>query len=285
MSPVRGSCTQANTKLVRRAINPAEKSANCSAAPEITVTSGEVPPPEVSAPIEITSICQTLAELQPSVFHLSNDNRLFWRMEPPNNLLRPAQSGERAISLEEFLEERRQMDPEDRIKLAVNLASSLLQYNLTPWLRRCWTKNAVHFLVQTRTVTGIDVEHPLIIRYFSDHASEIPNELPENDPELALMELGILLLEIWDMRTFESWLENTGHVTDCLQVQDRYFRLRYSIEWFQSLKGKLLPNYQKVVGICLRPSVFDLFHTSWEDKDFRMAVYREIVEPLLIWNT
>ena len=206
-------------------------------------------------------------------------------MEPPNNLLRPAQSGERAISLEEFLEERRQMDPEDRIKLAVNLASSLLQYNLTPWLRRCWTKNAVHFLVQARTVTGIDVEHPLIIRYFSDHASEIPNELPENDPELALMELGILLLEIWDMRTFESWLENTGHVTDCLQVQDRYFRLRYSIEWFQSLKGKLLPNYQKVVGICLRPSVFDLFHTSWEDKDFRMAVYREIVEPLLIWNT
>lgn len=98
------------------------------------------------------------------------------------------------------------MDPEDRIKLAVNLAASLLQYNLTPWLRRCWTKNAVHFFVQTRTVSGIDVEHPLIIKHFSDQA----NEIPENDPELALMELGIMLLEIWDMRTFESWLKTAG---------------------------------------------------------------------------
>ena len=205
--------------------------------------------------------------------------------ESPKSFSRPAQSGERTMSLEVVLEERRQMDPEDRIKLAVNLASSLLQYNLTPWLRRCWTKNAVHFFVQTRTVTGIDVEHPLIIRQFGDQASEILKELPENDPELALMELGILLLEIWNMRTFESWLRSAGHVLDKSQVQDRFIRLRYSIAWFQSLKGKLLPNYQRVVGICLRPSVFDLFHTSWEDKDFRMAVFREIIEPLLIWNT
>ena len=189
------------------------------------------------------------------------------------------------MSLEVFLEERRQMDPEDRIKLAVNLASSLLQYNLTPWLQRCWTKNAVHFFVQTRTVSGVDIEHPLIMRYFSDQTTEILNEHPENDPELALMELGILLLEIWNMRTFESWLKASGHVVDTSQVQDKYFRLRYSIEWFQTLKGKLLPNYQRVVGICLRPSAFDPFNTSWEDEDFRTAVYSEIIEPLLIWST
>lgn len=189
------------------------------------------------------------------------------------------------MTLEFFLEERRQIDPEDRIKLAVNLASSLLQYNLTPWLRKCWTKSAVHFFVQTRSVSGVDIEHPLIIKQFSDQANEILNDIPENDPELALMELGILLLEIWNMRTFESWLKTAGHLMDNVQLQDRYIRLRYSIEWFRSLKGKLLPNYQKVVGLCLRPSVFDLFHTSWEDADFRMAVYREIVEPLLIWNS
>ena len=121
------------------------------------------------------------------------------------------------------------------------------------------------------------------MRQFSNQATEILNELPENDPELALMELGILLLEVWNMATFESWMESAGHFIDISQFQDRYIRLRYSIEWFQSLKGKLLPNYQKVVGICLRPSVFDLFNTSWDDKDFRMAVYSEIVEPLLIW--
>ena len=236
-------------------------------------------------PIEITSICKTLPEVQPLVLRLSSDNRLFWRMEPHDNARRPARSGERTMSLDKFLEGKRQIDPEDRIKLAVNLASSLLQYNLTPWLRKCWTKDAVHFFVQERSVSGIDIEHPLINKQFSDQANEILTEMPENDPELALMELGILLLEIWSMRTFESWLKSAGHLMDISQLQDRYTRLRYSIEWFQSLKGKLLPNYQKVVGICLRPSVFDLFQTSWEDDDFRMAVYREIVEPLLIWNS
>lgn len=188
------------------------------------------------------------------------------------------------MSLELFLKEQRQIDPEDRIKLAVNLASSLLQYNLTPWLRTCWTKNAVHFFVQTRSVSGIDVQHPLIIEQFSDQRIDSVIEIPENNPELALMELGILLLEIWNMQTFESWLKTAVRFTDIPQLQDKHTRLLYSIEWFKSLKGKLLPNYQKVVGICLRPGVFDLYHTSWEDTDFRMAVYREVIEPLLIWN-
>ena len=261
------------------------KSVTWSAAPDITVTTSEIPSLEGSVPVEVTSICKTIAEDQPPVLQLSSDNRLFWHMEPPGNTSQPVQSSERTMSLEMFLEGQRQMDPEDRIKLAVNLASSLLQYNLTPWLRKCWTKNAFHFFVQTRTVSGLDIEHPLIMREFSDETDGVLNELPENDPELALMELGILLLEIWNMTTFESWLETAGHLMDIRQVQDRYIRLRYSIEWFQSQKGKLLPNYQKVVGICLRPSVFDLFNTSWEDNDFRMAVYSEIVEPLLIWSS
>lgn len=280
-----GSCIQANTGSVGKANSSAKKSVTFSAAPDITFTSSDLPSSEVSVPIEVTSICKTLAENQPPVFQLSSDNRLFWRMKTPNKILQPVQYGEHTMSLNVFLEERRQMDPEDRITLAVNLASSLLQYNLTPWLRRCWTKYTVHFFVQRRTISGIDIGHPLILRHFSDHLNETRDELPDNDPELALLELGILLLEIWNMRTFESWLITAGHLMDESQAQDRYIRLRYSIEWFQSLKGTLLPNYQKVVGICLRPSVFDLFHTSWEDEDFRTAVYREIVEPLLIWNS
>ena len=252
--------------------------------PDINVVSTETTTPKGSVPIEVRSICKTLTEERPPVLQLSSDNRLFCGIEPPDKVTQRMQSSERTTSLEGFLEEGRQMDPDDRIKLAVNIASSLLQYNLTPWLQRYWTKKAVHFFVQTRTVSGIDIEHPLIVRHFSDQTNEIPHEYPQNDPELALLELGILLLEIWNMTTFESWLITAGHLMDLPQIQDRYFRLRYSIEWFQSLKGKLLPNYQKVIGICLRPCVFDLFNTSWEDKDFRMAVYSEIVEPLLIWS-
>ena len=82
---------------------------------------------EGSEPVEVTSICKTLAEFQPPVLQLSSDNRLFWRMESRDNSLLPAQAGERTMSLDEFLSERRQMDLEDRVKLTVNRASSLLQ--------------------------------------------------------------------------------------------------------------------------------------------------------------
>ena len=279
------NCILAHTRSVIRPNTGARKSITWSATPDIIVASSETPTPEGSVPVEVRSICKTLAEERPPVLQLSSDNRLFWRTEPPGNLTQRMQSSERTTSLEGVLEEGRRMDPDDRIKLAVNIASSLLQYNLTPWLRRYWTKEAVHFFVQTRNVSGIDIEHPLIVRQFSDVTSETLNEPPENDPELALLELGILLLEIWNLITFESWSRTAGHLIDIPQIQDRYIRLRYSVEWFQSLKGKLLPNYQKVIGICLRPCVFDLFNTSWEDKDFRMAVYSEIVEPLLVWSS
>ena len=98
------------------------------------------------------------------------------------------------------------------------------------------------------------------------------------------MELGILLLEIWNMKTFENWLETMGHSIDSSQLHDADVRLKYSIKWFKSVKMKLLPNYCEVVGICLRPAAFDLFDTSWEDAEFRVTVYKKIVEPLLIWG-
>ena len=189
------------------------------------------------------------------------------------------------MSLEAFLKDRRHIDPDDRIKLAVNLASSLLQYNLTPWLKKCWTKNTIYFLKQPRTISGVDVEHPLIFKQFCNQDNSAPYEPPENDPELALMELGILLLEIWTMETFERWLENMGHTIDSSQLHDADVRLKYSIKWFKSVKTKLLPNYCEVVGICLRPAAFDLFDTNWENAEFRVTVYKKIVEPLLIWGS
>ena len=87
------------------------------------------------------------------------------------------------------------------------------------------------------------------------------------------------------MKTFESWLEINGHSIDSSQLQDADVRLKYSIKWFKSVKTKLLPNYCEVVGICLRPAAFDLFDTSWEDAEFRVTVYKKIVEPLLIWGS
>ena len=262
-----------------------KKSVMFETTPDIVITSTETAVIEASAPIEVTSICKSLTEARPPIFQLSTDNRLFWNVNNATDATHLAEQEQRAMSLEAFLKDRRHIDPDDRIKLAVSLASSLLQYNLTPWLKKCWTKNSIYFLKEGRKISGVDVEHPLIFKQFCNQDSSAPYEPPENDPELALMELGILLLEIWTMETFERWLENTGHTIDSSQLHDADVRLKYSIKWFKSVKTKLLPNYCEVVGICLRPAAFDLFDTSWEDADFRVTVYKKIVEPLLIWGS
>lgn len=240
---------------------------------------------EASAPIEVKSICECLAEARPPIFQLSTDNRLFWNAKKPTNATQLAEQEQRAMSLEAILRDYRDMKPNDRIMNAVNLASSLLKYNLTPWLKKCRTKTTIYFLTQARTISGVDVEHPLIFKKISNAGSTAPQDPPENGPELALRELGILLLEIWNMKPFESWLETIGYNIDSSQLHDAGVRSKYSQEWFQIEKKKLLLNYRKVVGICLRPAAFDLFDTNWENDEFRVAVYKETVEPLLIWGS
>ena len=107
------------------------KTVTFKATPDIVVTSTETAVIEASAPIEITSICKSLAEARPPIFQLSTDNRLFWNAKNSTNATRLVEQEQRAMSLEAFLKDHRHIDPDDRIKLAVSLASSLLQYNLT----------------------------------------------------------------------------------------------------------------------------------------------------------
>lgn len=259
----------------------AKKSVTIQAIPTAVVTSTSTSTLEHPLPVEVTNICKALIEAQSPVFQLSRDNRLFCGAMKPTKTMRLVEQGQRTISLDAFLEDRRQIYPDDRMKLATNLAASLLQYNLTPWLLRCWTNKTVHLALQPRATSGVDVDHPLILKHFDSQTASGRYEQPEDDPEFALMELGILLLEIWTMKTFERYLKEMGHTLETFQIHDKDTRLRYSIEWFKSVKVKLLPNYCRVVGICLRPSAFDLFRTSWEDPDFRFAFYKEIVDPLL----
>lgn len=135
----------------------------------------------------------------------------------------------------------------------------------------------IHFPVTRRAVTGVDLDHPLILQQFEN----VHQYSPANDPELALLELGILLLETINMQTFKIWFQNSGNDTSAYHFDDRASRERLSLQWFKSIKELLLPTYRQIIGICLRPGSFELYKTDWEDLDFRTAYYREIVEPLV----
>ncbi|KAH7176145.1 hypothetical protein EDB81DRAFT_836293 [Dactylonectria macrodidyma] len=98
-----------------------------------------------------------------------------------------------------------------RMLLALRLASNLLQLLQTQWLQSTWSKDMIFFLLRltgdvnntSRDHLHIDFGRPFVSLTFDDsNASALPQ--PNVDPKVALLELGILLLEIWHTWTLET---------------------------------------------------------------------------------
>ncbi len=98
-----------------------------------------------------------------------------------------------------------------RMRLAVRIASSVLQLMHTQWLSHAWSKDLVLFLVTSPTASSkvlkVDLDRPFVVRAFGQGPQ--PDETEKCDsrgiePKVALLELGILLLEIWHCRTLEN---------------------------------------------------------------------------------
>jgi hypothetical protein len=56
-----------------------------------------------------------------------------------------------------------------------------------------------------RAIAGFETGCPLIMKTFGLLGDTAADKRPENNPEPALLELRIMLLETWDLETIESW--------------------------------------------------------------------------------
>ena len=83
--------------------------------------------------------------------------------------------------------------------LALTLASSVLHLHGTGWLPEHWSKNCVHF---RRT---LDSEEPYVVAAFNASLCETSRR-SQLGPNPYLVGLGIVLLELAQQATFESWV-------------------------------------------------------------------------------
>ncbi|KAL8931142.1 MAG: hypothetical protein Q9208_000246 [Pyrenodesmia sp. 3 TL-2023] len=113
-----------------------------------------------------------------------------------------------------------------RMLLAYRLASSLLQFHSTLWLRGSWNKRSICFSHNGPPNTSdshafsFDADSPFIIHDF--HPSPAPNSDHRPNAKAALLDQGILLLEIWHLTPFELYaaqeklhLDNTYGASIC----------------------------------------------------------------------
>ena len=178
----------------------------------------------------------------------------------------------KSVDLEQLVLRGGISTPRQKTRLALDLASSLLQLQTTPWIRKTWTKKVICFLeCGNSDVSKIDCGRPFISRVFPESSALQAEHTVKTD----LLELGILLLEIWTSRTFEAWAASLG-----FDVQDEYYaKMTRAIQWLEAETNFLTLSYSDAVSVCVRFSFEGVAH-SWEHPAFRRAVCEKVIGAL-----
>lgn len=177
-----------------------------------------------------------------------------------------------AISLNEILQaEGTSLPWKFRMLLALRLASNLLQLLQTSWLERAWSKDVVFFLVRPGAQAQVFLNRPFVQCTFGG----VQTASRSIEPKVALLELGILLLEIWHKTTLEArfGLEKAPTVY--------YDRMARAVEWLDDVDEPLPDLYDKAVAHCLRVNISgDTRFLDWEDTKLWSVICGDIIAPL-----
>lgn len=92
-----------------------------------------------------------------------------------------------------------------------------------------------------------------------------------------MLELGIILLELWHSKTFETYAKETG------LVLGNSFGSRYdaAIKWLEMSMYHILPFYLDIVTRCIE-CTFAMSSASpdWNDVTFKKSVCEYVLRPL-----
>ncbi|KAK3954871.1 hypothetical protein QBC32DRAFT_334839, partial [Pseudoneurospora amorphoporcata] len=166
-----------------------------------------------------------------------------------------------------------------RMLLALRLASNLLQLLQTHWVPNGWSHEKVFFPVTTaahqRSNLDIDPGRPFISTPFAKYITQLQPQ-PTLEAREALLELGILLLEIWYEETLEAHFSIEKRPTDYYECQS------LAEKWLDDEKSdEMLYLYNKAANYCIRNMIGSKWqHAGWEDKELWNAVCGTIIEPL-----
>lgn len=156
-----------------------------------------------------------------------------------------------------------------RMALSFRIASSVMQLNLTKWLHRPLTSDMINIIPGDRG-SGV---RPFIRHAFSPDVGE-----PQSyQVRRGVLELGILLLELWHSQTFATYATGAEMpLTDSFAI--RYEAAR---EWLDMSRDEVLPYYLTVVTRCIEGTFFsNTADLDWNDTAFRESFFEHVVKPL-----
>ncbi|KAF3932763.1 hypothetical protein ABW19_dt0206299 [Dactylella cylindrospora] len=161
-----------------------------------------------------------------------------------------------------------------RMLLALRVASNLLQLFKTQWLQHAWSKDTIYFPVSA-TAGMPDFGRPFVSIPFED-SSRDPESGKNLELRIAILELGILLLEIWHEKAFEDQY-NTITQTPVT----RHIRRALALDWVEDASNPPPTLYYNAVLYCISGIINgESRDWEWDDRRLWSSLCQNIIEPL-----
>lgn len=160
-----------------------------------------------------------------------------------------------------------------RMVLALKIASSFLQFIRTPWVQPSWSASNIHIPYAAGS-HELDLSRPFLSADFGRNSSpRAPRQVQVKED---LLELGILLLEIWHENNLEIQFVqqlSTGNVS--------FVRRVCALEWLDDLRNPLPDIYYRAACHCVSGHLApDLRASEWDHPDLWKSVCENIIDPL-----
>lgn len=171
----------------------------------------------------------------------------------------------------------RWLTPKSQTLLAVDIASTVLQLQRTGWLRAPWSSQTIQLVVGERAgkeAAAVFISKDLI---GTGHVGGI-DDFPDLDPRVVILELSILLLELWHCTSIETWATSLGAEA---QLESSYPDSRFSAvkRWLDATYRRLTGAYLEAIENCL--VIYSGRPQSWDNEKFAQRYCQNIIMPLL----
>lgn len=163
------------------------------------------------------------------------------------------------------------MSLKSRVKIAALVATSVIQLHSTPW---CSTLGRDSFYFVQDATGAVDLENPFVVCHFNQY-TRMPTGKVKVEVEMELLNLGILILELWHNSTIEVFAAGVH-----LALEDTYSsRHDAARRWLAECKNNLLPDVHGAAVRCIGCR-FDVVDADLEDMKMVVGIYEGVVKPL-----
>jgi hypothetical protein len=160
----------------------------------------------------------------------------------------------------------------DKVSLALTIASSFLQLLRTPWTSPRFSTDTLTLLQAANQ--DPDMTKPCLSISFEPAPGMLPTQNADFEIKEALVELGIMLLEIWHERTVEL---KFGLAVESLRP---LARRTYAMEWLETVPGLPVMYHQAIyyclAGVINKPPL----PKGWDDPQLWETICETVIEPL-----